>query len=209
MKKHVWRIGFIIFVICVCVGIFISRYGKDDKDYTIYYKKYNDGVMTNKDITYPQIEGLKNKEIESRVNAILYEVAISTDVFENDDYQQLINCEVIRADSNILSVVYRGDTIHSISSYIYCECYAVTIDMRLGEKMEFADFMDLEELENKYLREELIDVSGKGDEWLLQMEFDNYMKELKHESDFYVSNNAIGIIFQMAKDYMIYEINLE
>ena len=83
-----------VLVVSICIGVAIFQHKNSSEEYEIYYLKYKDGIATNKQITYPQIKGLKNEEIERAANALIYEAATSSDVFENGDYQQDITCEV-------------------------------------------------------------------------------------------------------------------
>jgi len=211
--------------ISICIEAIIYQYRNNDEDYEIYYSKYEDSVAIKKRITYPQIKGLKNVEMESKINTLLYEVATSSEVFENGDYQQEITCEVKRKDEDILSVLFSEFTINSPTGYVYYESYAVTIDMHTGKKMQLADFISMEELSENFLDGCFTNTNEMADDLMLGealnilrygvyvplnvMETSECEEIKEHYSDFFVSDNGIGIILQIAKNYLIYEMAFE
>lgn len=191
--------------------------------YDIFYKKYKDGIGTNEDVTYPWIKGLEDEELEQKVNALLYETAVSSPVFEDGDYQQDITYEVMRADEDVLSVVYHEFTINNPTMYVYYDNYAVTIDMHTGERMEIWDFIGMEEFDKQLLegkfKSDFSDADELEYEWVLAAyrydlrvplhaaESEDYKKETEHANDFFVKDDGLGIIVEVGKYSVIFEVD--
>lgn len=115
----------------------------NDTNYEIYYEKFSvkdKSTHTDIHIEYPQIKNMKSSKVETKVNKLLMEKAIS--VYEDKDAEGLslpMETKVEYFDSNIISVKYTGYGFYYGSIHGYNIMYATNINLKTGEIIDIHD----------------------------------------------------------------------
>lgn len=137
----------------------VKKNNEETKKTTYYIstENYVDGKIN---IRYPQIYGLEDKIKEKKINHLIKSELLKTQVeqvlesYENDPYEDALILEmdyqIMLKNQEILSILYTGgceieclDFPTESTSYSDC-VYAITIDMKSGEKLNLADFVNVD-----------------------------------------------------------------
>lgn len=197
------------------------EYGTDDDEkfiisnYSYSFEKYevlDEDSNTNISITYPQISGMKDEELENQVNDLLKERAISVykdDLIEGLDLQ--VDASVKLINSTIVSVRYHGYGEYNSSQSIFDVMYATNINLLECKDIDFKEiFTDKIQSE---LRRDIFLYSGadkvkdgvvleenshefgymKANEEIINKLFKEYYKNVDSEK-YYLNNNVLTLI---------------
>lgn len=137
-RKHWILIILVMFIFYGSSSVKANMFSlTNDADYKIYFERYaikNEETRTDILIEYPQIKNMKSQEIETKVNKLLKEKAIS--VLQGERIKGLslpMKTKVEYFNSDIISVKYTGygyyfDAIHGDNIM-----YATNINLKTGE----------------------------------------------------------------------------
>ncbi|WP_455717574.1 hypothetical protein, partial [Anaerosporobacter sp.] len=168
----------------------------NDTNYEIYYEEFSvkdNSTHMDIHIEYPQIKNMKSSEIETKVNNLLMEKAISAYGDEESEGLSLpMETKVEYFTSNIISVKYTGYGFYYGSMHGNNIMYATNINLKTGEIIDinylFTDCFQ-EKLNRNIFMYNGSDKASEGEE----VDPDSF--------EFGYANADEGIIIEMFKNY--------
>ncbi len=179
------------------------------------YELIEEDSMTRVKIDFPQIEGLKNSDIQKIANKKLYQIPIK-DIYTKYWETKGLNLESkykVMESGAVLSVLYYGEPYVDGTNHPEKVCFAVNIDLESGDVLCLKDIFDFQELKNKFKGGDFFMVEGIDDIFQNE-EIDTYevllsyyendpiiYGDLDHQLDFYLNEERIGIIINLPHAY--------
>ena len=168
------------------------------------------------DIKYPQMCGYADKDKETVVNKIIRrlvdEYCSSIDINHNYNECMEINYSITYADESILSICYFGFV--SYNSKISHFTKTITAELQSPKIVALEDVSSFKVIEDniinmRYLssREDLDYVYQDNNE-ILQFFRESFTEEKRYTENFYIKENAIGVViwvYPAQGDYLILE----
>lgn len=126
--------------------------------YEILEETFIDKTIGNIDIKYPQMQGLADSEIESKINKLIkdniFETQINEQVEEvkndiekygsNEAYYLELDFEITMQTDKILSILYTGIGSFETSQFPTYNIYAIVIDLQNGTMLMLSDFIEID-----------------------------------------------------------------
>lgn len=157
------------------------------------------------DLQYPQIEGLKNLEVQKQINGILKnhveDFKLVTKDFENEvkelrkegfehNYGAVVNYEVMYNKNGLLSVVFTDYTYTGGAHGMYGDI-SYTFDLTTGETYHLEDLFNVG-FDYKNIINEIVKEQFNSMDYILE-EF----KSISENQPYYLSNNGIVVYFTL------------
>ena len=205
----------------------------DIKEQTISYEiemhTYPDESVS---ILYPQLVGMKDAEKMDRINALIYkEIEKYVDAGKEGidteygyEFSAYWDCEVKRADEQILSLYFSGASgVFTEGRGINSYAFAINIDLEKEEVISIHEFIeDLETLSEMLLNDKFEHITlwdGQAGNWWMSFEYENHEEELlenmmntefnyDHYVDWYITGEQFVFVSQKTLYYNEYAIDI-
>lgn len=210
----------ILITVCIIILLFMSSFFiinnciHNNVQYTIIEKEYNKVEKKHQNIKYPQIENLKDMNLQKEINNLIQNF-LEVNFAIEEEMSQEGRYEIKRQDDKILSIVfwveYSPATMTSTKPYTLCK--AITMDIKEGKELSLYEVCDSKIVENSFLNDSLIKVEGVNDVEELPLTYllESYEKNNSaHKYDFYCREDIVGFIIPVGPSgggYAIFEIN--
>mgnify|MGYP001363720103 CR=1 FL=1 len=179
--------------------------------------KYKDNIK----IRYPQIENLKDKNKQTKINEIIknnaYGYIESYSGEEIDNYDLDINYKVTLISNDLLSIQYSGYSYDEGTAHPTDQFYTINLDLKAAERLSLKSILQINKaFINEFKNAKLVSEISEDNSFLNNNTDEEWIDILNSSDDdisgafSYLTNDAIGISLEVPHavgDHAEYEIS--
>lgn len=161
MKRKTFLVLAMIVTLIITSSCAKQTIAQDKENIDILNDEFAEGDV---EISFPQFSGLKDIELQNKMNALLKDEAFRE--YENSgDLSLSIKYEIIYQDDKTISVIYSGFVYNKYAAYPRDIFTTINIDLESGDRIQLNDVVKIDKMFVEKLRETLSSCIDENPDW--------------------------------------------
>ncbi|PKM79175.1 MAG: hypothetical protein CVU88_07140 [Firmicutes bacterium HGW-Firmicutes-13] len=148
-------------------------------------------------VTYPQVQGLKDKDVQEEINRLIRE-QVNTLMVEQGVREELLemtgNYRITLNKKGLLSIRFENFSFIKFAAHPSTAVKSLTIDLKTGKKYDIVDFFEIGDSYRLIIRNIINrEIKERGIQLIVDF------KGISDNQNYYLTNNSVVIYYQEAE----------